>query len=121
MAKPVDPTWSEAPQFAESTEAWETFFAAREAEGDLAAEDPQLTKVIAGHQEELLSRPNVVGVAPGFRSIRGTPTGERCIVIYVTKKIPSIELSSEAVLPQEIDGVRVDVVEIGDVRPLPEH
>ncbi len=63
--------------------------------------------------------PNVVGVAPGVRMVQGKPTGERCLVVYVERKIPRTKLKEDEILPREIEGVPVDVVEVGRVDALP--
>ncbi len=65
------------------------------------------------HEAELMRYPNVVGVADGIATRGGEPTGEQSIVVYVSRKVPASELAADAVLPTEIDGVRVDVVEAG--------
>ena len=69
--------------------------------------------VRARHEAELMRYPNVVGVADGIATRGGKPTGEQSIVVYVSRKVPASELAADAVLPTEIDGVRVDVVEAG--------
>jgi hypothetical protein len=69
----------------------------------------------ARHEAELMRYPNVVGVADGIATRGGESTGEQCIVVYVSTKVPVGELAAEAVLPREIDGVRVDVVEVGRI------
>jgi intein/homing endonuclease len=65
--------------------------------------------------------PNVVGYSsqlqPRIRAGRVIPE-EKCIRVYVKKKLPLIQLKPEHVIPREIDGIPVDVVEIGEVRAL---
>jgi hypothetical protein len=39
-------------------------------------------------------------------------------VVYVTRKVPRSALTQTQILPTEIEGVPVDVVEVGEVRPL---
>jgi hypothetical protein len=73
----------------------------------------RIADVRARHEAELMRYPNVVGVADGIATRGGEPTGEQSIVVYVSKKVPASELAADAVLPTEIDGVRVDVVETG--------
>jgi hypothetical protein len=71
--------------------------------------------VRARHEAELMRYPNVVGVADGIATRSGESTGEQCIVVYVSTKLPASELAAEAVLPRELDGVRVDVVQVGRI------
>jgi len=40
-------------------------------------------------------------------------------VVYVSRKLPKSKLGASELLPREIDGVPVDVVEVGKVEPLP--
>jgi hypothetical protein len=70
------------------------------------------------HEQELLRFPHVVGVATGMRTREGRPTGEPAILVFVDRKVARSELAREDVLPRELDGVPVDVVEAGAVRPL---
>jgi hypothetical protein len=71
--------------------------------------------VRARHEADLMPYPNVVGVAAGTVTRGGQSTGEQCIVVYVSTKLPASELTAEAMLPRELDGVRVDVVEVGRI------
>jgi hypothetical protein len=73
--------------------------------------------VQARHQQELLRYPNVVGVATGTRTRGGRPTGETGLLVLVSRKVPASELEPDEVLPSEIEGVPVDVVETGQIRP----
>jgi hypothetical protein len=77
--------------------------------------DGRIADVRARHEADLMRYPNVVAVADGVATRGGESTGERCIVVYVSAKLPASELAAEAVLPGEIDGVRVDVVEAGRI------
>jgi hypothetical protein len=66
-----------------------------------------------------MSYPNVVGVADGIKAKRGEPTGERCLVVLVKRKLPKSKLGKTEILPREIEGVPIDVVEVGKIEPLP--
>lgn len=61
---------------------------------------------LAAYEVELLGRPEVTAVRPGYRFIDGWTDGTPCIVAYVNA--PSA-LLSQAGLPSEVDGVLVDV------------
>ncbi len=69
-------------------------------------------------EREWLGKLNIVGVSDGFRTKNGVLTSEPCVVVYVARKIPKDELDPEDVLPYEMDGVPIDVVESGIVNPL---
>lgn len=65
-----------------------------------------------GREAPRLQRyPNVTGVGVGFREVGGKLTEEVAVRVYVTKKVPLDALAPDAVLPSDIDGVPVDVIE----------
>ena len=68
------------------------------------------------HVSFLLGLPNVVGVGVGLRMRRGQPTGEVALVVMVNKKIPDAELAPDQLIPRELDGVPIDVLEVGDLK-----
>lgn len=70
------------------------------------------------HKEELLAKPNVVGVGVGFRHIGRRMTDEVAVVILVRQKIAEAGLTRSALVPREVDSVRTDVVEVGELRAL---
>lgn len=100
--------------------AWEEFFDARRGEAGRptldAPDQGKIAAVQAQHAQDLMRYPNVVGVAPGFRTRGGQPVDEPCLVVYVERKVSASELSSAEILPTEIDGVPVDVVEVGRIQ-----
>jgi hypothetical protein len=129
VRKELHPTWSSEQRVAGERlgEAWERFFSGHEeTEGEDAhvrrlldqSQEQRVTAVKTRHETELLRYPNVVGVATGMRTKQGSPTGEYCLVVYVTKKVPKSELRTEEILPRALDGIPVDVVETGEIRPL---
>jgi len=61
---------------------------------------------------------NVLGVGIGEKISDGRPTGAQSIKLFVRLKYPKDEIASDHVLPKTINGVPVDVEEIGDLRPL---
>jgi hypothetical protein len=64
----------------------------------------------------LLSKANVVGVGTGFRQKGGQTTGTPAVVVMVERKVPSAQLSPQDLIPAQIEGVPVDVVEVGKLR-----
>lgn len=58
--------------------------------------------------------PNVVGTGIGYRRVAGTPTRELCLVALVRRKVPAAQLAADAILPRQLGGVAIDVVESGD-------
>lgn len=61
---------------------------------------------------------NIVGVGYGERIKGGLPTGEICLKAYVVEKYPEDEIKAEALVPEEVNGVTVDVEAVGEIRAL---
>lgn len=64
----------------------------------------------------LMSKANVVGVGVGFCQRYGERTGEIGLVVMVYRKLEASELDPQDVIPTEIEGVPVDVQEVGELR-----
>ena len=86
------------------------------AESEDASLIEQASAVKKAYQTELMSKANVVGVGVGYRTIGGMRTEDIALVVMVTKKVPSTQLAPQDILPAEIDGIPVDVQEVGIVR-----
>ena len=123
MKRQIGPVWSDQQLKAGAriSQAWEAFFAAAEAPGKSASDlgdDGRVEAVLRRHEADLLGRANVVGVAAGLRLRGGQPTGEPCITVYVARKLPEGELAEADLLPKDIDGIPLDVVEVGKLEAL---
>ena len=70
------------------------------------------------HEDELLARANVVGVGIGLRRRSGVDTDQVAVIVLVTHKVPRSQLAPKDIIPSEIEGVPVDVQEVGDIRAL---
>ena len=68
------------------------------------------------HEQDLLRKENVVAVGIGYCRRRGVQTRQVGIVVSVKTKVPSSELKPRDVVPAQIEGVPVDVVETGEIR-----
>jgi hypothetical protein len=64
----------------------------------------------------LMSKANVVGVGVGFCQRAGERTGEIGLVVMVDRKLEASLINPQDMIPTEIDGVPVDVQEVGDLR-----
>jgi hypothetical protein len=62
-------------------------------------------------EKRLLKLANVTGVGIGKKYVKGKPTKETCIVIFVTRKLPKEALKPQDLVPAEIEGVKTDVRE----------
>lgn len=66
--------------------------------------------------KRLLSKANVNSVGIGYKKVNGNPTDQKCIVVGVTKKLPSAQLSKRDVVPDNLDGISLDIIEVGYLR-----
>jgi hypothetical protein len=68
------------------------------------------------YASQLMSKANVVGVGVGFTKRGGAPTDQVGLVVMVERKLPAAQLSPSDMIPSEIEGVPVDVQEVGEIR-----
>ncbi len=73
----------------------------------------RIKAVKRAYESMLLTKPNVVGVGIGYRVTRGQETDTAAIVVMVSRKLPANQLAPDALIPSMIEGVPVDVQEIG--------
>ena len=86
-----------------------------EPDQDLKAATNRIMEVMKVHKGDLLSKPNVVGVAVGFRQVEGKSTETLALVVMVDHKVPDNLLSPDQQIPVTIDGIPIDVQEIGEI------
>ena len=72
----------------------------------------QARQISRSHSEELLAKPNVVAVGVGFQE--GSTT-ELALVVMVKRKVPNSALTGDEIVPREIEGLAVEVREVGEV------
>jgi len=75
----------------------------------------QITTVQARYTDQLMRKANVVGVAAGMIQRGGQHNGDVGLVVLVARKVPSHELADQDMIPRELDGVLVDVQEVGEI------
>jgi hypothetical protein len=68
------------------------------------------------YQAELMAKANVIGVGVGLRSRAGEFTEEVALIVMVRSKVARADLHSEDLIPREIEGVPVDVQEMGHLQ-----
>lgn len=78
----------------------------------------QAKAVKDAYLDDLLSKPNVVGCGIGFRQVQGERTNEIVVVVMVTKKVPNAQLDPDELIPRELEGVPIDVQEVGELGAL---
>ncbi len=86
-------------------------------ERDLASTYARAREVMGRHEQALLGKANVIGVGVGYMRRDGELTGDVGLVVMVRRKVPKAELAPEDFVPPEIEGVPVDVQEVGEVAP----
>jgi hypothetical protein len=126
MKQELKPNWGDDQRAAGERfrQAWEDFFSANASGGSSEQSFPpgvsttKIAEVRARHEAKLLRYSHVVGVSEGIRTRSGKPTGEPCLLVLVERKIPADELDRTDILPSEIEGIPVDVVEVGRVEPM---
>jgi hypothetical protein len=73
----------------------------------------KISNIQAKYADELMAKAHVVGLGVGMAKVGGEYTNEMALVVLVDKKVPMEELAPEDRIPAEIEGVRVDVNEVG--------
>ncbi|MBO3801749.1 MAG: Ig-like domain repeat protein [Candidatus Brockarchaeota archaeon] len=65
----------------------------------------------------LLEKKNVVGFSTELKPkiVKGKETEVKAIRVYVKKKELKLALKEEDIIPEEIDGIKTDVVEVGEI------
>jgi hypothetical protein len=77
----------------------------------------------AVHGDHLVSYPNVIGIAAGFRQRDGIYTDDVAVQVFVSRKHPRRALTSRAVIPPTVSGpdgepVPTDVIDAGFMQPI---
>ena len=75
----------------------------------------QVNRVKEQYKESILAKDYVVGVGTGYKISHGRQTDRLAIITLVKEKIPQSGLPSQALVPQQLDGVTTDVIEVGDI------
>ena len=78
----------------------------------------QIQAVKAKYEHELLRKKNVVGLGIGLREKDGKLTDQMVLTVMVHRKQPRSRLRTRDEIPSELDGVPVDVKEVGTLRAL---
>ena len=68
------------------------------------------------HEKRLLRMANVVGVMIGYKVTAGEKTDALSIICLVEKKIEEQDMKKQDLLPSDIDGELIDVIQVGKLR-----
>lgn len=69
---------------------------------------PKIESVQRQYEDSLLALPNVTGVGIGEKG------GRPVLKVFVTAKVPLSSLAAEEIVPSVLDGIEVDVEEMGE-------
>src|SRR6266542_2385036 len=84
----------------------------RQRRGDSVMPDDRLIAVKDRAAALFLQIPGVTAVGLGGRERGGQPTGEVVLKVFVARKRPAAELTPGQLLPEQFEGVGVDVSEM---------
>lgn len=76
----------------------------------------EVDQVKEAYKSVVFSKPNVVGVGTGYKVSKGEKTDILSVVVLVREKHTALDEQDR--VPRELDGVRTDVVQVGDLRAL---
>lgn len=117
--------WSDEEQAAgrKAASAWQAFAQAEHGEVALEraaalTEMARISEVQDKREAEVLAMDNVVGLAAMPQMKSGKPTGTWTLTVLVEKKLPKTKVAKESLVPEKIDGVPTDVVEVGPIEAL---
>ena len=82
------------------------------------AQQSEVKIVKDAHKEVILSKPNVVGVGVGYKIKGQQKTSDLSVVVLVRQKIPQAGLTAEMMIPQRVDTIPTDVIEVGEIKAL---
>ncbi len=77
-----------------------------------------IRQIKEAHKEELLTRPNVIGVGVGYKVRGSVRTDELCVVAMVRQKLGEAALRPRDMVPPSLDGAPTDVIQVGELRAL---
>ncbi|MBC8098888.1 MAG: hypothetical protein H7Y11_05560 [Armatimonadetes bacterium] len=69
-------------------------------------------------EAQFLAKQHVVGVAIGYKISDGVMTDELAVMVLVPEKVATAQLASSDLIPRTVEGIRTDVIEVGDLRAL---
>ncbi|MGD2153551.1 MAG: hypothetical protein PVG79_09800 [Gemmatimonadales bacterium] len=84
-------------------------------QADAQAGLEKVRAVKEAYADELMAKANVVGVGVGLLESGGERTGTVAVVVMVRRKVPRPQLAAADIIPTELEGVPVDVQEVGEI------
>jgi hypothetical protein len=78
-------------------------------------------EILRKYRTSLMAKANVVGCGVGKKEINGVPTEQEAVVVLVARKVPYQQLDKKDMVPTELEGVKTDVICVGEIRLLSER
>jgi hypothetical protein len=75
-------------------------------------------KIKDRYKEYLMSLENVVSIGIGLKKVKGKVTEELSIIVGVSTKKPFNLLKKSDIIPSELDGIKTDVIQVGEISAL---
>lgn len=75
-------------------------------------------RILKKYMKKLFLIDNVIGAGIGYKTVRGERTHTKALLVFVKKKLPKEVLKRSQIIPQKIEDVETDVVEVGEIRLL---
>lgn len=72
-----------------------------------------MTKIFQENQDMFFAKQNVVGVGIGHKIKNGQDMDEECITVFVSQKLDKALLKDSDLIPENLSGLKTDVVETG--------
>ncbi|HVU09662.1 MAG TPA: hypothetical protein VHD90_00235 [Phototrophicaceae bacterium] len=85
-------------------------------QNDLHEQTQLASQIQAKYANDLMQKPNVIGVGVGHPISNGVRSPNVGLIVMVDHKIPLDELAPDDVIPKQLEGVQVDVQEMGAFR-----
>lgn len=76
----------------------------------------KIIEICKNEYKSFLKKANVVGVALGYKRIKGFNTWEKCITVFVVKKITRDKITHYNMIPPNYKGIKTDVIESGIIK-----
>ena len=83
---------------------------------DLNRQVQRASQVQAKYADQLMRKLHVIGVAVGHPIQKGVRSPNVGVIVMVDHKVPPDQLAPDELIPGQLDGVRVDVQEMGTLK-----
>ncbi|EES90699.1 S1 family peptidase [Clostridium botulinum] len=78
--------------------------------------DSKISYICLNEYNYFLNKPNVTGIGLGYKIINGFSTFEKCIGVFVTKKIAENNLDMKNRIPKTYKGIKTDVIQSNKIK-----